>query len=725
MPAYSLRQPYLECVELDCLLRDAPRRLLQAGEQGLLPQSKDMAIHVVGSGFSAVLAYHALRDAASLAAIHDPAEALPNDLFGATGLSTMNALDQIREGQTVLLAAAPTKAHELMSEIDTVVGPNVRKILLFAPDGQDQVQAADDSGWIRLNMNYRCVHMAVNLSRRYRAIPCDNEAPTAIMGTNLAGLLARMALVMARSEFAGFVEPGQDAPVPGSMLLVTLAPHTFADKEESLCAGSGYASAQFLFRETDATIQAFAWDGFSNLRLLGAGEEGMVFEALDPSGEPCCYKAFFRAQDRSELMAWSASIAPAAPGLAWMAEARGVPDAHAGQGVVQPMVKLAHIPFMDESKDEVLRALVTHSLQVQKGLVGCGYLPGTMLGGIHAMCDRDGALRFVDMGNLPPRIDQVPAQVLKASVIKGLAGLAHETLFSGITWSVKDPVHYAQAVAERIGQGDAGLPQWYPAMLRDVLAMAPQAFTDPAAYGALAERHGLGRATLPRDVAERAHSPALGVAPAPRVLENGQSWYRECLYQTFLYRPGQVQGFGRTGDKYALIREPFEREVRGRKYLDIGSNQGFFLAQASLKGAERCTGIEQVPELQVQSRRMFQEVGLDNVEILGLKVGSGSPLPEYDVVSAFAVIHHLYLVGGSYARFADLVDYLAQAARKCLFIEYVHNPGYLERAQRRHARDFSDYTEQIMAQELERRYSHVEKLADVSDTRSVYCATRA
>ena len=380
---------------------------------------------------------------------------------------------------------------------------------------------------------------------------------------------------------------------------------------------------------------------------------------------------------------------------------------------------------MDQERDEVLRALAAHCLQTQEGHVARGHVPATMLGGIHAMCEPDGSLRFVDIGNLPPRVDEVPEQALRHRLSRDWPGLAHETLFSGTSWSVKDPARYAHAVAERLEHGETGLPGWYPGLLRDVLAMEPSLLANPATFQDLRDRYGLTRAKLPRDVAGRAHAPAQGAAPAPRVREGGETWFRECLYQTFLYRPGEVRGFGRTGDKYALIREAFERQTPGGEYLDIGSNQGFFLARASLCGAARCTGVEQVPELQVQSRRMLDAVGLTNVDILGLRLSSASPLPEHDVVTAFAIIHHLYLVGGSYARFSDLVEYLSQAARKCLFIEYVHNPGYREKAQQRHARDFSDYTEETMAQTLERCFPHVDKLADVSNTRSIYHAWRA
>lgn len=402
-----------------------------------------------------------------------------------------------------------------------------------------------------------------------------------------------------------------------------------------------------------------------------------------------------------------------------------MPDAGAAQGVVSPGLELAHIPFMDETRDEVLRPVAAYCLQTQAEHVSRGRIPATMPGGIHAMCGRDGGLRFVDVGNIPPLLADGSFGELKNAVIKGLAGLAHETLFCGRSWKIGNPADSAQAVAVRLEQGGLALPPWYLDMLREVLALDAARFSDPRTYQELQQRHGLTRPVLPAEVAARAFSPALGVPPAPTVRLDGKTWFRECLYQTFLYRAGEVEPFGPTGEKYGLIRDVFEKEVRGAEYLDIGSNLGFFLAKAALSGARRCTGIEKNLDLQVQSRRMFATVNLSNVDVCAMRVANGSPLPGHDVITAPAIIHHLYLIDGSFPRLGDLVESFARAARKSLIIEYVHNPGYRERAQAAHGRDFGDYSEEGLAQELARRFSYVEKLADVSDTRAIYFAARS
>jgi len=731
MHRISLQQPYDDLVALECLLKDTPRRLQQANKQGLLHAPRKMKIHIVGASFSAILAYHALRTYAEVQGIYDPSAALAQDMLPQMPVLPLQALQKVDDG-LVLLAAAPTMASDVMAQIDKLMDPSVPKALLFAPDdAHNSIIPADSQGWLRLNMSYRCVNFAVNLSRRYRPISTDAPTSTLIMGNGLAGLLARMSLDMAKLDCAGFVtldqcETGLSKDIPANCdLLVTYAPHTFRGREKHLCQSISCRSAQFLFREADAEIAAATIDGFTGCRFLGGGEEGMVFEATAPNGTPCTFKSFFKAEDRSTLLAWTASFADASPCISWMHEVSGVPNGRAEKGIVSPALKLAQIPFMDEGSDAVLRATVPYCLQVQQAHIQRRFVPSTMPGGIHAMCDEQGLLRFVDVGNQPPSLASCSPSTLKRYIIKGLAGLTHETIFPGKGWKGLESAQYMQAVGEQLDTFATTLPQWYRKLLHEVLGMAPELFFEETTYKDLQSRYGLGEPRLPKDVTATAHAPARGVAPAPSVDRDGEDWFQESRYQTFFYRHGSLQGYGPTGEKHDLIRDAFAHEVRGATYMDIGSNQGFFLAKAALSGATQCLGIEKIPDVQFQAERMVAAVGLSNVSVSNIRLAKDVPLPAHDVISAFAIIHHLYLIDGSFPTIDDLVAWFAKAAKKSLFIEYTHNPGYKERAGKMHGRTFDDYTEDGLVTALKHLFSRVEKLADVSSTRAIYLASHS
>ena len=717
----SLRQPYEHLVSLECLLTDAPRRIQQANSQGLIDASSEVQIHIVGAGFSAVLAYHALRNSADVQNIYDLSDTLKQDLLPQITILPLDSLKDVRDG-LVLVATAPAMANDVMAQIDTLVSQDVSKILLFAADDEhNTIESENSQGWLHLNMSYRCVNYAVNLSRRYLPVSTSTPAPTRIMGNGLAGLLAGLSLGMSKLPFAGFV--GQDEQDNSNCdLLISYAPHTLEGREKELCDEIAYRSAQFLFREADTTIPGVAIDGYTDCLLLGSGEEGMVFEATSPEGTPCTFKSFYHAEDRSSLLKWTASFANASPCISWMAEVAGVPDGRAEKGIVSPAHKLAQIPFMDEGTDAVLRATVPYCLQIQQAHIQKGFVPSTMPGGIHAMCDEQGLLRFVDVGNQPPSLTSCPPDKLKQYIIKGLAGLTHETLFSGKGWKGLESAEYMQDVGDQLAKSTT-LPQWYRDLLVEVLAIPSERFREESTYQELQTKYGLGETRLSPEMTAKAHAPIRGIAPTPSVDKQGEGWFKESLYQTFFYRQGELEGYGPTGEKHDLIRDAFAAEVSGATYMDIGSNQGFFIAQAALSGAKTCLGIEKTPEIKLQSERMLEAVGLDNVNVSNLRFVKDVPLPTHDVVSAFAIIHHIYLMDGSFPTLDDLVKWFAKTANKSLFIEYAHNPGYIERAEKRHGRSFEDYTEENLVQALEKRFLSVRKLGDVSSSRAVYLAS--
>lgn len=721
MKYISLRQDYKELVALENLLLDCQRRLVLARENDFLSFGKNDAIHIVGSGFSAVLAFHALRSYGTVAGIYDPAGKSGGYDLPGVAMLPLEELPQDSE-VPVLVACAPGMAGELIERVNDAA-PGRERILLFASnDSANSIEPAGDSGWLRLNMSYRCVNIAVNLARRYRAVSLQAPSPVYVMGTGLAGLLAQLGLGMARVPFGGYAEHTE---IPSDAdLLVTYAEQTFAGKERELCEEIDCRSAQFLFRAGDDDIPGLSVDGFSDCRLLGSGEEGFVFDAVGPDGSRYCYKRYYEPQDRTDVLQWARSLADGPACLGWMGETRGVPGERAEAGICYPYEKLMHIPFMDEAGDGTLRALVAYALQYQQIHIAKGRVPATMPGGIHALCDESGNLRFVDIGNYPPSLSECEPWLVKGFVLKGLAGLTHETIFSGQGWDNLESDESLTQLRERLKSVGGVVPQWYVDLLREVLAMPAESFLNADTYDVLSRKYVSGTPALPTEVAVRAHHLEMIPFPGPEEALEGEAWFRECLYQGYRYREGRIEGTGRTGHKYSLIAEEFERIIPGSSYLDIGSNMGFFVASAALLTDKPCTGIEKRGEFRLQAERMFKAVGVANAKAIDARFQQGFPLPDSDVVSAFAVIHHLYLMDGTFPTFASMVGYLADAAKKALFIEYVFNPGYMERAEARHGRSFADYSEQGMVDALRQHFPSVKKVAEVSSSRIVYLATR-
>ncbi|MCG8552203.1 MAG: hypothetical protein MI799_17510, partial [Desulfobacterales bacterium] len=239
----------------------------------------------------------------------------------------------------------------------------------------------------------------------------------------------------------------------------------------------------------------------------------------------------------------------------------------------------------------------------------------------------------------------------------------------------------------------------------------------------LAQKYAPNPPVLPNDVSAQAHGLTSLPSAYPIKESAAEPWFQERLYQNFRYKRGKIEGAGPTGHKYSLIAEEFERIVSGSSYLDIGSNMGFFVAKAALLTDKPCIGIEKKGTFRLQAEHVFKVVGTKNARVIRARFNPNFPLTDSDVVSAFAVIHHLYLMDGAFISLASMVDYLAMAARKALFIEFIHNPGYKEKAEIMHGRSFNDYTETRLVNALKQRFSSVRKLAEVSPSRVVYLGT--
>ena len=722
MKYISLQQDYKEIIALENLLLDCQRRLILADEMDLIEFRKNDEIRIVGGGFSALLTFHALRFFGKITGIYDPSAPPPNyDLPGVTVLPLEEL--SLDSKSPVLVACAPGMAEEIMVQV-AAAAPNCNHILLFSPnDSVNSVEHKTNTNWTHLNMSYRCVNIAVNMARRYRPVSLDvPPSPVFVMGSNLAGLLAQFGMSLCQMEFAGYAN--QDNVSPDADLLVTVAPETFSQKERTLCNGITCRSAQFLFRKGDNDIPALTMDGFTGCRLLGAGEEGYVFDAIGPDSSRYCYKRFYEVKDRTKELEWIRSFSDGPSCMAWMGNASGIPDKRAKSGICYPYIKLGHIPFMDESRNETLNATVAYCLQFQQAHIFRGRVPATMPGGIHALCDEKGSLRFVDIGNYPPPLSECKPDLVKRAVIKGLAGLTHETIFSGKGWKNLESEESLRNLSERLNLMQEVLPKAYLNLLREALALPAEAFIRSATYRELAQKYTFSVPVLPADVVVRAHNPAFIPAPGPVDLSKNEAWFQERLYQSYRYRYGSIEGAGATGAKYALIADTFEQMVADSSYLDIGSNMGFFVGRAALFTEKPCHGLEKRGEFRLQTELMFQTMGIRNAEVKHVHLKPSYSLPEYDVVSAFAVIHHIYLMDGAFQKFTDMIDYIAKATKKALLIEYVHNPGYIERAAKRHGRAFTDYNEAGLITALAVNFPTVEKIAEISANRVIYLATR-
>lgn len=142
-------------------------------------------------------------------------------------------------------------------------------------------------------------------------------------------------------------------------------------------------------------------------------------------------------------------------------------------------------------------------------------------------------------------------------------------------------------------------------------------------------------------------------------------------YQEFYYAPGRLDPFGDTQRKLEGL--PFFQEgFAGRSYLDLGCNAGFFVTLASLKGAGPAMGLDVSGPTVLKSRRIA-EIAAPGRDIRFVE-GRLPTHPfgrEFDVVSAFSLVHHLYQDKANFGSLHAVLCYLASLTADAAIVEFV------------------------------------------------------
>ena len=124
--------------------------------------------------------------------------------------------------------------------------------------------------------------------------------------------------------------------------------------------------------------------------------------------------------------------------------------------------------------------------------------------------------------------------------------------------------------------------------------------------------------------------------------------WKGMIYQGFEFDNGyNMRGYssdGKTYDSYKKLPFIPYRKVKGKKVLDIGSNQGFFSFQAAIHGASEVVGVE-LHKQDVQAANDIKEItGFSNVNFIhGDAIKYILETDEkYDVIIANSMLHQVY-----------------------------------------------------------------------------------
>jgi len=151
----------------------------------------------------------------------------------------------------------------------------------------------------------------------------------------------------------------------------------------------------------------------------------------------------------------------------------------------------------------------------------------------------------------------------------------------------------------------------------------------------------------------------------------GMPKWKGTIYQGMQFDNGYVMpGYSSNNHMYdSFIKLHFMpmNKVRGKKVLDLGSNQGFFSFQSALHGASEVLGIELTPEdVQLanevnQNLLKFENVRFKNGDIVEHIKNDDS---EYELIILNSVLHQIYkdMIGSE--------EFLHNIAKRCKYFVY-------------------------------------------------------
>ena len=149
------------------------------------------------------------------------------------------------------------------------------------------------------------------------------------------------------------------------------------------------------------------------------------------------------------------------------------------------------------------------------------------------------------------------------------------------------------------------------------------------------------------------------------------------IYQGFIFDNGYtMEGYRSSPTQFDSYKKlPFipMNKAKGKKVLDLGSNQGFFSFQACMHGATEVTGIEMQPEDHLAASDIKKITGFENVKFINtdaVKYLENSK-EHYGLIIMNSVLHQIY------KNFEGSEQFMENISKKCDYFAFetpLHHP---------------------------------------------------
>lgn len=201
-------------------------------------------------------------------------------------------------------------------------------------------------------------------------------------------------------------------------------------------------------------------------------------------------------------------------------------------------------------------------------------------------------------------------------------------------------------------------------------------------------------------------------------------------YQSYVCSDDCLAAYDDTLKKLSKLWPVWEALVRGKSFLELGCDTGFFPLQAALSGARKALGLDRNQQALAQAEEARQRLGLNNVGFRQASIPDLGLSERFDTVLFLSTIHYMFSdKEGNRLLFTTMEDFIAFLAGLTgghLLIEFVFpQDKYVERLVAGDLLASGEYSQASFLAALSRHFAVLADLGPTHlETRRLYLACR-
>ncbi len=201
-------------------------------------------------------------------------------------------------------------------------------------------------------------------------------------------------------------------------------------------------------------------------------------------------------------------------------------------------------------------------------------------------------------------------------------------------------------------------------------------------------------------------------------------------YQNYVYSKDEIVPYGQSLRKLYALSPVLLEITRGRSFLEIGCDTGFFPLQAAALGATRSVGIDRNPKALKKAKEAAAFTGRSQVQFVEATIPNLPIAEKFDTVLFMSAMHYMFSDRcGNVILFTTMdsfIRYISQFVGKYLAIEFVDaQDSASEMLLAKSILEAGEYSQERFLSAMRTHFSEIVDLGHTHyQTRTLYLASK-